>query len=139
MPRSRLIAALEESQYRGLSTAAQKRAFGRDDKGWGGLRRAVERSSIPYPLQRAQRVGHPDCYWVDLDWRALIFFSVVAADSLARFKPVGLKVGLGYLRFRFFMVSTRICEMATLRNHLLSEGMTNQGACLRLVWVRMSS
>ena len=40
MPRSRLIAALEESQYRGLSTAAQKRAFGRDDKGrgWGERR-----------------------------------------------------------------------------------------------------
>ena len=42
MPRSRLIAALEESQYRGLSTAAQKRAFGRDDKGRGWGRASVE-------------------------------------------------------------------------------------------------
>ena len=34
-------AALEEGQYRGLSTAAQKRAFGRDDKGWGGGERRL--------------------------------------------------------------------------------------------------
>ena len=37
-----------------------KRASGRDDRVWGGLRRAVELCSIPHPLQKAQRVGHPE-------------------------------------------------------------------------------
>ena len=36
------------------------------------------------------------------------------------------------------MASTRMEEMATLRYHLWSEGMTNQGACLWLVVERMS-
>ena len=42
-------------------------------------------------------------------------------------------VGGGYSSFRLFMVSTRIWEMATLRYHLWSEGMMNQGACFLLV------
>ncbi len=48
-------------------------------------------------------------------------------------------VGWGYLSFRLCMRSTMIDEMAMLRYHLLSEGMTNQGACLRLVDERMWS
>jgi len=47
-----------ECQYGGFSTALR---FGRNDSFWGGLRRTVELRSIPHPLQKAQRVGHPDC------------------------------------------------------------------------------
>jgi len=48
-------------------------------------------------------------------------------------------VGSGNLSFRLCMTSTMIVEMAMLRYHLLSEGMTNQGACLGLVVERMWS
>src|SRR5580700_3598574 len=37
-------------------------------------------------------------------------------------------VGAGTLMFIFSIVSTMICEMARLRNHLWSDGMTNHGA-----------
>jgi len=30
--------------------------------GCGGLRRAAELRSIPHPLQKAQRVGHPELW-----------------------------------------------------------------------------
>ena len=46
-------------------------------------------------------------------------------------------VGAGYLSLRDCMASTRMVEMATLRYHLWSAGMTNQGACLWLVVERM--
>ena len=49
------------------------------------------------------------------------------------------RVGWGYLSFRLCRASTRMAEMAMLRYHLWSAGMTNQGACLRLVAERMSS
>ena len=42
-------AGVEESQYRDLSTTAQKRASGRDDKGRSGWRRTVA-FSMPYHL-----------------------------------------------------------------------------------------
>jgi hypothetical protein len=51
-----------------LHCASQRaRCFGRDDRVGVGLRRAVERSSIPHPLQRAQRVGHPEGWRFRLD------------------------------------------------------------------------
>jgi hypothetical protein len=52
---------------------------------------------------------------------------------------VGSMVGLGYLSFSDFMASTMIWETATLRYHLWSEGMTNQGACFLLVASMASS
>ena len=51
---------------------------------------------------------------------------------------VASTVGVGYFSLRLSMASTMILEMAMLRYHLLSLGMTNQGACLWLVVERIS-
>ena len=69
----------------------------------------------------------------------LACFAAAPADSSASSMPLGLNVGAGYFSCRPCIPSTSICEIATLRNHLWSAGMTNHGACLRLVRSRISS
>ena len=45
----------------------------------------------------------------------------------------------GYFSFMLSIASARMLEIATFRYHLLSDGITNHGACLWLVSAKISS
>ena len=55
------------------------------------------------------------------------------------FNDVTSTVTAGYFSFIPSIASARMLEMATFRYHLLSEGITNHGACLWLVSSKISS
>ena len=63
----------------------------------------------------------------------------VGRYSLYNFNEATSTVVAGYFSFMPSSASARMPEIATLRYHLWSAGITNQGACLWLVSAKISS